>query len=604
MGNMFGGIFSSDHPRITELHFASSFNQPLGSWDVSSVTDMSGMFWGAASFNQPLGSWDVSSVTNMTNMFSFASLFNQNLGSWYIVLGDTEVDSGDTEVTNVAAQNIFLSNLHPTYAVESGGDGDLFTMDGATLRSISTGYAKNSYDITLTVTDLLGLSLSHSKDVTITVTGITMQPPELVSAAVTGPNQITSAFSKAVNATAADFANLVLEPGGARNVTAVVVLGNIVIVTFDGSPVPTYATASVDMGSGITDAEGRAFAARSAAVSDGQAPVFVSVTIGSSNTGTATVGDIVTLEFVSSEEITTPTVEINGNGHQATSSGNTWTASRTIDSSDPVGATSFEIRGFSDTSQNNGTAVTSTTDGSSVLVTEVSSNETVVTGTVFSDTNWNGVQDPGEDGIDNYRMLAIDYSDPNNIMDTYTDSNGAYSFAVTPGAITLVQAWYHPPGHVVFDQNSSWFKYTMPEENETIEFNVGFHPVTIEERVTLEIIVYDDINFNRVMDPGEPPVTDSSGLYVYTYTIGPVTGLISTDSVGTATITDLVPADFAVLIYKDPNKEENDLLESGWQWAGTTYERSDLESYDETLPVSKAPEPGSRHTMKIGLWPR
>ena len=40
----------------------SSFNQPLASWNVSSVTDMSYMFYFSSSFNQPLDSWDVRSV--------------------------------------------------------------------------------------------------------------------------------------------------------------------------------------------------------------------------------------------------------------------------------------------------------------------------------------------------------------------------------------------------------------------------------------------------------------------------------------------------------------------------------------------------------------
>ena len=48
---------------------ASSFNQSLDSWDVSSVTDMCGMIDGAKSFNKPLNSWNVSSVTGMYCMF-------------------------------------------------------------------------------------------------------------------------------------------------------------------------------------------------------------------------------------------------------------------------------------------------------------------------------------------------------------------------------------------------------------------------------------------------------------------------------------------------------------------------------------------------------
>ena len=41
-----------------------SFNQNISNWDVSSVTDMNGLFaW--ANFNQDIGNWDVSSVMDM-----------------------------------------------------------------------------------------------------------------------------------------------------------------------------------------------------------------------------------------------------------------------------------------------------------------------------------------------------------------------------------------------------------------------------------------------------------------------------------------------------------------------------------------------------------
>ena len=39
------------------------FNQPIGSWNVSSVTNMSGHVFYGTPFNQPIGDWNVSSVT-------------------------------------------------------------------------------------------------------------------------------------------------------------------------------------------------------------------------------------------------------------------------------------------------------------------------------------------------------------------------------------------------------------------------------------------------------------------------------------------------------------------------------------------------------------
>jgi surface protein len=88
----------------------ATFNQPIGRWDVSSVTNMRYMFAGyngktpvctgryteyneghgcgkpgrvrSMSFNQDISAWDVSSVTNMEAMFSNSQSFNMPINDW------------------------------------------------------------------------------------------------------------------------------------------------------------------------------------------------------------------------------------------------------------------------------------------------------------------------------------------------------------------------------------------------------------------------------------------------------------------------------------------------------------------------------------------
>ena len=95
-------ITTCDVSTITDMsllfYLQTDFNQNIGSWDVSYVTNMQGMFYFATSFNRDIGSWDTSAVTNMSFMFASARQFNKSIGGWDV-----------SNVTNM--QNMFYNAL-------------------------------------------------------------------------------------------------------------------------------------------------------------------------------------------------------------------------------------------------------------------------------------------------------------------------------------------------------------------------------------------------------------------------------------------------------------------------------------------------------------
>jgi surface protein len=93
MESMFDGswrfnqnINNWDVSKVTNMFFmfkaAKSFKQPLNNWNTGNVTNMGGMFKFCDSFNHNISTWNTGNVTNMGDMFDNAFLFNQNIGSW------------------------------------------------------------------------------------------------------------------------------------------------------------------------------------------------------------------------------------------------------------------------------------------------------------------------------------------------------------------------------------------------------------------------------------------------------------------------------------------------------------------------------------------
>lgn len=67
------------------------FNQNVGAWDVSNVTGMASMFYGASvapygSFDNggsnSINNWNTGNVTSMGTMFTYQPNFNRNIGNW------------------------------------------------------------------------------------------------------------------------------------------------------------------------------------------------------------------------------------------------------------------------------------------------------------------------------------------------------------------------------------------------------------------------------------------------------------------------------------------------------------------------------------------
>ena len=73
----------------------------------------------------------------------------------------------------------------------------------------------------------------------------------------------------------------------------------------------------------------------------------------------------------------------------------------------------------------------------------ISPDSTTIYGVVFSDTNWNGIQDEGESGIANYTMMAI-YGQ--ELLHDITDNDGRYSIDVSPRVSYHVRTQFFPAG--------------------------------------------------------------------------------------------------------------------------------------------------------------
>ena len=79
--------FSNDKGKGKGIFEGTKFKYiDISDWDVSSVTDMSYMFYGCKELTSVgnISGWDISSVTDMSYMFAFCKKFNQDLSKWNV----------------------------------------------------------------------------------------------------------------------------------------------------------------------------------------------------------------------------------------------------------------------------------------------------------------------------------------------------------------------------------------------------------------------------------------------------------------------------------------------------------------------------------------
>jgi protocatechuate 3,4-dioxygenase beta subunit len=172
-----------------------------------------------------------------------------------------------------------------------------------------------------------------------------------------------------------------------------------------------------------------------------------------------------------------------------------------------------------------------------------------ISGTVFVDSNGNGVQDPGESGLAGVTVALLD-ANGNPITDvggqaitTTTNSSGQYSFLnLSPGAYELLFTTPSGSTYVVEASGSSTWTGPVHTPGPTSVLNVGVvQPATVSGRVWL------DANANGIEDPGEQGLPGVTVELQNSATLAAVATTV-TGADGSYNFTGIAPGTYTVVI--------------------------------------------------------
>ena len=132
-------------------------------------------------------------------------------------------------------------------------------------------------------------------------------------------------------------------------------------------------------------------------------------------------------------------------------------------------------------------------------------NRATVNGTVFEDTNNNGVQNQGEPGIAGVQVFVVDFLTLTQTT-VLTNVNGAYTATGILPDVVLIQAAPIPAGHL---PHTVTYSYQTLAQGSTTTVNFALRPITPSDQGTIIIDVFDDTNSNGIKDISETGVQNA-----------------------------------------------------------------------------------------------